>query len=492
VGAARSRFSQESIMGKRPLPPLIGWYQKRKSMLRGELIRDGRSTRVNFETADVARAVALMRLFVGHELDNGRLRPGSRAVRLYGPDAPWKHGRSSPIGDAKFWSEIRWLQGFSVLKYYAVREAESSRLQVPLGLLDRLANKHEIFLGRRHNAPPFMSWGPGPMRKRVLESSVQLIDGWLGRRLNTDDPELAGQVLRMLLSHAIEKGKLTGGIEHPAWIAYGGPIARATKRLLRRLTQLAWGEYELNRKPTAARLGLHETVLDFLTDHEKPATVVAATCRRSRGRRRGKHTPMSRSWQFRRIGRMIQSHRQCFYGRVMIGYRMFSWRLPASNRADAERLVNPAIEARRRAREAAWHWREAPAEAAMKALLTAQLQYCRALERTGAKGCKDWGDLLELLKRPPSDETTAINKARNWFMALLNEHPQYPPRPVEEIIQEAMKKLTLSKPRARQAYRDAQDRTGNDKWSETRRPPKNILQDRAERASLEKVPVICL
>ena len=228
-------------MDKRPLPPLIGRYQKRKAVLRGELIRSGRSTRVNFETADVARAVALMRLFVRHELDNGRLRPGIRAVRLYGPDAPRRYGRTSPIGDAKFWSEIRRLQGFSVLKYYAVREEVSGRLQVPLGLLDRLANKHEIFLGRRHNAPPFMSRGPGPAGKRVLESAVQLIDGWLGRRLNTDDPEGAGLVLRLLLSRAIEQGKLKGGVEHPAWIAYGGPIARAIKSLLQRLEELSLG-----------------------------------------------------------------------------------------------------------------------------------------------------------------------------------------------------------------------------------------------------------
>jgi hypothetical protein len=488
---ARSRFSQEGIMGKRPLPTLIGWHQRKKSVLRGELIRDGRSTRVDFETADVARAVALMRLFVKHELDNGRLRRGSRAVRLYGPDAPWRYGRTSPIGDAKFWSEIRRLQGFSVLKYYAVRGAVSRRLQVPLGLLDRLANKHEIFLGRRHTAPPFMSWGRGPARKRVLESAVQLIDGWLGRRLNTDEPELAGQVLRLLLSHAIEHEKLKGGIEHPAWIAYGGPIARAIKCLLQRLTELAWGEYELERKPMAARLGLHVTVLDFLTDHEKPATVVAATCRRSRGRRRqGKHTPMSRSWQFRRIGRMVHSHKQCFYGRVMIGYRTFSWRLAVSNRADAEQLVEPALEARRRVREAAWHWREYPTEAAMKALLAAQLQYCRALKRTGANRCKDWGDLLELLMVGPSDEATEIDQARTWFIALLNGHPKYPPRPVEELIQEAMEKFKLSKPKARQAYREAQNVTGNFKWSENRRPPKNILQARAEQPKLEKAPLI--
>jgi hypothetical protein len=324
----------------------------------------------------------------------------------------------------------------------------------------------------------------------VLESAVQLIDGWLGRRLNTDDPERAGQLLRLLLSHAIEQGKLKGGIEHPAWIAYGGPIARVTKSLLQRLTELAWGEYELERKPAAARLGLHVTVLDFLTDHAKPATVVAATCRRSRGRRRGKHTPMSRSWQFRRIGRMIHFNKQCFYGRVMIGYRTFSWRLPVSNHADAENLVKPALEARRRVREAAWHWREGPTEAAMKAVLAAQLQYGRALERTGAKGCKEWADLVELLKVGPSDEATAMDQARNWFIALLNKHPNYPPRPVRELIQEAMEKFTLSKPTARRAYRDAQTVTGNDKWSETRRPPKNIVQARAKPVSLEKAPWI--
>jgi hypothetical protein len=490
VGDAHPRFSQEGIMGKRPLPPLIGWHQKRKSVLRGELIRDGRSTRVMFDTVDVARAEALMRLFVRHELDNGRLRRGSRAVRLYGPDAPWKYGRIGPIGDTKFWSETRRLQGLSVLKYYAAREAASSRLEVPLGLLDRLANKNEIFLGRRHDAPPFMSWGPGPTGKRVLESSVQLIDGWLGRRLNTDDPEVAGQVLRLLLSHAIEQGKLEEGIEHPAWIAYGGPIARATKRLLKRLTELAWGEYELERNPASSRLRLHVTVLDWLTNHKKPVSAVAATSRRHKGRGRGKYTPMSRSWQFRRIGRMIHSHRECFYGRVMIGYRTFSWRLAVSNRADAQHLVKPALEARQRVREAAWHWRECPTEAAMKAVLAAQLRHARALERTGAqKGCKYWADLVELLKVGPSDEATATDQARIWFIALLNKHQKYPPRPVEEIIQEAMEKFELSKPKARQAYRDAQNITGNNKWSETRRPPKDILQARVERAKLENAPL---
>jgi hypothetical protein len=71
---------------------------------------------------------------------------------------------------------------------------------------------------------------------------------------------------------------------------------------------------------------------------------------------------------------------------------------------------------------------------------------------------------------------------------VFNRRPSQPS--VEEIIQEAMKKWKLSKPKAREAYRDAQKRTGNDKWSVTRRPPRDILQDRAERAGLEKVPLI--
>ena len=92
---------------------------------------------------------------------------------------------------------------------------------------------------------------------------------------------------------------------------------------------------------------------------------------------------------------------------------------------------------------------------------------------------------MELLKVGPSDEATTMDQARIWLIALLNKHLKYPPRSVEEIIQEAMEKFDLSKPKARQAYRDAQNITGNDKWSETRRPSKDILQARAERAKLK-------
>ena len=50
-----------------------------------------------------------------------------------------------------------------------------------------------------------------------------------------------------------------------------------------------------------------------------------------------------------------------------------------------------------------------------------------------------------------------------------------------------MGEFEVSKPKARQAYREAQKRTGNYGWSKTRRPPKNILQVRAQRTKPENV-----
>jgi hypothetical protein len=123
----------------------------------------------------------------------------------------------------------------------------------------------------------------------------------------------------------------------------------------------------------------------------------------------------------------------------------------------------------------------------MKAVIATQLQYGRALDRTGANGCTHRAALVELLKLGPSDQATAMDKARNWLSALLNKHQKYPPRPVEQLIEKAIEEFNLSKPRARQAYREAQKRTGNYGWSKTRRPPKNILQVRAQGAKPEKV-----
>jgi hypothetical protein len=302
---------------------------------------------------------------------------------------------------------------------------------------------------------------------------VQLIDGWLGRRLNTDDLEVASQVLRLLLWHAIEHGKLQGGMEHPAWIAYGGPIARATKCLLQRLTKLPWGEYKLERHAAAARLGLHVTMLDWLTNHKAP--VSAAAWRRHRGRKlHGRHTPISKSWQFRRVGQMIHSGRRCFYGRVMIGYTTFSWRLAARNRAEAEELVRPAVEARRRVSEAARHWRECPAEspeakAALAALLAAQRRFRDVLLAVGAKHSKGWAGVVEVLKESPFDEASRRDpaRARRYCVEELLKHRNGPPlgHSVTCLLAEVRKRFHVGKHAARAAYDFAMGETGIRTWS---------------------------
>jgi hypothetical protein len=74
------------------------------------------------------------------------------------------------------------------------------------------------------------------------------------------------QRIRLLLWHAIAEGLLPRGVKHPAWVLYGGPIPQATKRLLRRLVALPWGEYELRRTAAVQRLGYHASTIDWLTN----------------------------------------------------------------------------------------------------------------------------------------------------------------------------------------------------------------------------------
>src|SRR5262249_39726950 len=149
--------------------------------------------------------------------------------------------------------------------------AAARRFGQPPWLLDLFVK----FVGdqrrRWERAPRFMHWVLGPGGKRVLASHVDLNDGRpLVRRLNTDDTEVEGpQRMRLLLWHAIAEKQLPGGVKHEAWRLYGGPITEATKRLLKKLAELPWGEYELRRTATAKRLGYCETTIDWLTNQER-------------------------------------------------------------------------------------------------------------------------------------------------------------------------------------------------------------------------------
>ena len=176
------------------------------------------------------------------------------------------------------------------------------------------------FARKKRSNPRFMQWARGPGRQRVLQSEVYLRDGSrLCCVLNTDDTKVKGpQRMRLILWHAINKGLLPKGDKHLAWRLYGGPIDPATRRFLTRLSTLTPKKYEPERKPAAERLGYSPSTIDWLTDQEEvrrsdPARqAMLRKNARARARRAGVCRPISKSWQFGPVGRMLAVHsREC-------------------------------------------------------------------------------------------------------------------------------------------------------------------------------------
>ena len=270
-------------------------------------------------------------------------------------------------------------------------------------------------------APRFMQWAQGPGGKLVLQCAVYLSDeSRLSYGLKTDDTEVVGpQRMRLLLWHAIAEEQLPGGLNHPAWGLYGGPIPQAIERLLRRLAALPPGEYEFQRTPAAQRLGYHARTIDWLTNQEKARQtdpVRRAQARknaRTRARRIGKRTPISKSWQFGAVGGMLAAHSDghLIYAQLTIAGFTMRWRLTVQNRVEAESLVKPAVDARARVREAARNWRECPvgspeAKTALAAVLDEQRRFRDGLLAAGAKRAKGWAEVLKALNEPPFDESS--------------------------------------------------------------------------------------
>jgi hypothetical protein len=179
---------------------------------------------------------------------------------------------------------------------------------------------------------------------------------------------------------------------------------------------------------------------------------------------------------------MIHSHRQCFYGRVMFGYRMFSWRLTASNRADAEHLIKPALECRRRVGEAARSWRECvvgspEAKKAATALWSEQLRFRDALLAIGAKRANGWAHAVNELEKLPFDEggKPTPEGSTKWFAELMRKYPERPPGLLETVegrpglIAEAARRFNLSLREARRCYERAKYDSKNKTWSTSHR-----------------------
>ena len=294
-------------------------------------------------------------------------------------------------------------------------------------------------------APRFMQWARGPGGKPVLHCAVYLSDGSrLCSGLKTDETEVEGpQRMRLLLWHAIAQGQLPRGEKHPAWDLYGGPIPQASKRLLRRLAALPPGKYDLWRKAAAQRLGYQPSTIDWLTNQEKARRAdpvrraLARKDARSRARRVGKRTPISKSWQFGAVGGMLAVHSEgrSIYSQLTIAGVTLRWRLAVQTRVEGEAFVKPAVDARARVREAARDWRECPvgspeAKTALAAVLGEQRRFRNALLAVGANRSKGWAQVVKELKKPPFDETSKSDLEKGctrWFVELLQENPERPP-----------------------------------------------------------------
>ena len=343
---------------------------------------------------------------------------------------------------------------------------------------------------KNRKAKPFMQWARGPGGKPVLQCAVYLVDGSrLCPSLNTSDTETeAPQRMRLILWHAIAEGRLPSGVKHPAWGLYGGPISH-TKRL-KRLAALPWAEYELQRKTAAAVLGLHERTVDWLTNqdksrqHDPVRRARARTIARSRARKVGKLTPISRSWQLGAVGGMLAVHsdNKHVYAQLTIAGFTMRWPLAVQNRAEGEALVKPAVDARARVREAARDWREFPvgspeAKTALTAVLREQRRFRDALLAIRASRSKRWAEVIKALKEPPFQEASRpdLEGCTRWFVELLLKNPECPPpgRPVGMLLKEAHALFRVGGRGALRCYHFSQERTANRNWSTTRRPRKS-------------------
>jgi hypothetical protein len=463
----------------------------------------GRITRT-LNTSSDAEAIERAKPIVAKAVNDGRIRPSSLAALTYAAPRSTKPVCCKVQLSGNYSTKIALLDGSVGFMSLDTRNDELARDRMRVVVADWLARglipptgkaarvygrggldagfrsessrlEAERWLAGKRRPLRFMQWARGPGGKRVLQCAVYL-DGSTARHkgsrnyrrlspsLNTSDPDVAAQRMRLILWHAIAEGRLPSGVKHPAWGLYGGPISQSTKRLLKRLAALPWAEYELQRKTAAAVLGLHERTVDWLTNqdkarqHDPVRRARARTIARSRTRKE-KRTPISRSWHFSAVGGMLAVHPDGnhIYAQLTIAGFTLRWRLAVQNRAEGEALVKPAVDARARVREAARDWREClvgsrEAATALEACSDAQRLYLQALRGAGAERADGWAEFARLVLEPPWDAGTgskppraASVRAKKKCLVLMKadarRNPDRPPYPHREYANSMRRRI---------------------------------------------------
>jgi hypothetical protein len=322
---------------------------------------------------------------------------------------------------------------------------------------------------------PFTQWYRGPGGKPLLQCAVYLSDGSrLSSSLETDDTEVIGpRRMRLLLWHAIAEERLPQGVKHPAWSLYGGSIPQSIKRLLARLTELPWAEYEPHRKQVAERLGYHATTIDWLTKHDKARaeTPAALRNRRARLRKGGHRFPKHDSWHFRPLGSMLAIHPDGPINALLIIARsIFRWQLKAGDREEAVAIMEPVRSARAQVRKAAEEWGNCelgtPASVIAEArVVTACGRFATALSAIGAPD-----QCIRLAMKPPTEVGRAsllpvaitrkpIKKVlepqfREWLKKHMEAHPKGRPHPRRWYEANAKDEYGMSRQRFRPVWNE--------------------------------------
>jgi hypothetical protein len=326
---------------------------------------------------------------------------------------------------------------------------------------------------------PFTQWARGPGGKPSLQCAVYLSDGSRSRNysrlshsLNTSDPDIAAQRMRLILWQAIADKRLLRGVKHPAWRLYGGPIPQSTKRLLTRLAGLPWAEYELQRKEAAASLGLYVKAVDWLAKQDKarPESATAIRSRRARLRKGGQRFPKRDSWHFGPVGSMLAIHPDGpIYAQLTIAGSTFRWRLKVRDREEAAAIMEPVRSARGQVRKASEEWGDcelgtSASVAAAPQVVTACAKFATALTAVGApKECS------RLALQPPPEVgrasllPVAITRKpikrlepqfRQWLKKQMEAHPNGRPHPRRWYEAKAKDEYGMSRKRFRPVWNE--------------------------------------
>jgi hypothetical protein len=220
----------------------------------------------------------------------------------------------------------------------------------------RTMAKQRTELERRCPSPPYTRWDQ--RKKPVLLCHMKNIDGKsLCLSLQTQNPDIAKKHMRLIVGCLLAKRRLSpdGG----AAKAYGpkGTGLAQFKKLdteIRRLQALPDAKYGPAAVSIAKRRECPVGIIHSLAGRKPELAPGTYATRRMRARSSGRAMPMGVTWEHRRQGeRYFYWNRKVLTARFQIDRRNWSWPLKVTDEQEAEAIMAPVRDARKRLYRAA-------------------------------------------------------------------------------------------------------------------------------------------